>query len=73
MTGNQKAQFYLYNLKINDNRVIVKVNLQTVELFKEKGQRLGYDKKICTVDALICGNLGNMKTGLVSGLTCMYN
>ena len=49
MTGNQKAQFYLYNLKINDNRVIVKVNLQAVELFKEKGQRLGcYKKNTCS-------------------------
>ena len=36
MRGNQNAGFYLYNSRINDNRVIVNVELQTVDLFKEK-------------------------------------
>lgn len=36
MRVNKKAGFYLYNSKINDNRVIIKVELQTVEPFKEK-------------------------------------
>lgn len=40
MRGNRKAGFYLYNSRINDNRVIIKVELQTVEPFKEKDNDL---------------------------------
>ena len=40
MRGNQNAGFYLYNSRINDNRVIIKVELETVDLFKEKDNDL---------------------------------
>ena len=44
MGGNQKAGFYMYNSRINNNRVIIKVKLQTVELFKEKDNDLAITK-----------------------------
>lgn len=40
MRGNQNAGFHLHNSRINDNRVIIKVELQTVDLFKEKDNDL---------------------------------
>ena len=40
MRGNHKAGFYLYNSKINDNRAIIQVELQTVEPFKKKDNDL---------------------------------
>lgn len=59
MRGNQNAGFYLYNSRINDNRVIIKVQLQTVDQFKEKDNDFAI-----TVDALIYGHFGNLKTWL---------
>ena len=59
MRGNQNAGFYLYNSRINDNRVIIKVELQTVDQFKEKDNDF-----TITVDDLIYGHFGNLKTWL---------
>lgn len=51
----------MYNSRINDNRVNIKVKILAVELFKEKDNDLAITKNKYG-RRVICSHLGNLKT-----------